>query len=320
MTSSPSSRDSPAPYAKVRSRQIPVRFGHPGTFSSILDHTAFAVDNIVELNLSKAVNTTNTNFIRASIQERVDAAGLDAPPIELVQFHVFIHCTSGTGRHMVDFVDHEMKRGTAIWVRPGQVQQWSDVHDGFNADVAVFESSSIPDLPLFDRSLGGTNVADLGVDAASLEGQMSWMAEDLAANQDQATAAAVVGVILRLFTRHATKDSDADDTPSRRLAGAFVDSVDQHIDQRSVAWHARRVGASTRSVARATAAVLGQSPKEIIDASVILEAQRRLAWSDQDIATIARALRFSEPSNFTKFFRLRTGMPPSSFRETVTSI
>lgn len=278
------------------------------------------MDDIVELKLSRAVNVTNTDFVRASLQDRMTRDGLDRHPVELVRFHVFVHCTNGTGRHMVDFEEHEMSRGSAIWVRPGQVQRWSDADDGFDADVAVFESSSIPDLPLFDRLLGTTAVAHLGADTSRLQQQMDWMAADLESSQDEATAAAVVGVILRLFARHAQGLADGDDTPARRLATAFAESVDRNIEKRSVAWHAQQIGASTRSVARATTEALHQRPKEVIDARVVLEARRRLAWSDADIATIARQLQFSEASNFTKFFRSRTGMPPSTFREAVASV
>ncbi len=276
--------------------------------------------DVVEMNLSKPVNVTDTSFIRAAVQARIQADGLDGPPVELVRFHVFIHCTQGLGQHMVDFHDHEIQPGTAIWIRPGQVQRWSALHDRFEADVIVFESSVIPDLPLFDRFIGTTSITELDDDAARLQELTEWMATDLETNQDHATAAAVVGVILRLFARQALNDNVPADTPGRRLAAAFVDSVGRNVEQRSVAWHAQRIGASTRSVARATAETFGQRPKEVIDAHVILEAQRRLAWSTIDIATIARDLRFSEASNFTKFFRTRTGSSPSTFRDTMTAL
>jgi len=157
------------------------------------------MDDVVELNLSQMVNVTNTTFIRRSVGERMQSDGLALPAVELVRFHVLIHCTAGNGQHMVDFEDFDVKRGTGIWIRPGQVQRWSNVHDGFDADVAVFQSSSVPDLPLFDNLLGATQVVDFGDDADRLEQQMAWMADDLEASKDQAMAAAVVGVILRLF-------------------------------------------------------------------------------------------------------------------------
>lgn len=277
------------------------------------------MDDVVELNLSQAVNVTNTTFIRSSIRDRINADRLDGPPVELVRFHVFIHCTGGNGQHMVDFQSYKMAPGTAIWIRPGQVQRWSNTDDGFDADVVVFESSSVPDLPLFDHVQGTTAIRQFEDEANRLQQQIDWMAADLEANNDHATAAAVASVVLRLFTRHAKRD-DETDTPSRHLANAFLESVERNIEQRSVAWHARQVGASTRSVSRATAQALKRRPKELIDTRVVLEAQRRLAWSNDDIATIARTLRFSEPSNFTKFFHTRTGTSPSAFRQAVAEL
>ncbi len=269
----------------------------------------------VELTLSRPVNVTDTGHIRAYIGDRVRSEGLTGPPVELVQFNVFILCTEGFGRHMVDFEEHPLRPGTAIWVRPGQVQRWSETHDGFDATVVVFDSAVVPDLPLFDGLRAYVAVTDLGPDAALLRDQMDWLARDLEATGDHALAAAVVGVMLRLFARHGDAARDRSDSPRQLLAEAFVRSVEEHIDQRSVAWHAQRVGASPRTVARATNHAFSQPPKELIDALVMLEARRRLAWSGDDVAVIARALGFSDSSNFTKFFRGRAGTPPTTFRE-----
>ncbi len=277
------------------------------------------VDHVVELSLSRAVNVTNTSFVRSSLARRMHDEGLDGPPVELVWFHVFIFCTSGSGHHMVDFEDHELSPGTALWVRPGQVQRWSPGAD-FDADVVVFESSSVPDLPLFEQLLGATVIADVGDDASRLGAQIDWMAADLEDSGDESTAAAAVSVVMRVFARHAAPAGALDDTPRRRLASAFIDSIDDSVHERSVTWHANRIGASTRSLARATADALGQRPKDVIDARVILEAQRRLAWSSDDVATIARALGFSDSSNFTKYFRARTDHAPSAFREAVSEL
>lgn len=277
-------------------------------------------DDVVELSLSKAVNVTNTSFVRSSLDRRMEEENLDEPPVELVWFHVLVVCTRGSGRHMVDFEEYELSPGTAIWIRPGQVQRWSSTHDDFDADVVVFESSSVPDLPLFDRLLAATVVTQLGADAAHLRRQVEWMSADLEANADEATAAAVVSVIIRVVARQARRDNPDADTPRHRLTHAFVESIDDAVHERSVRWHAQRIGASTRSLARATSDVFGQTPKDIIDGRVILEAQRRLAWSTDDVATIARSLRFSDASNFTKYFRSRTGMPPSEFREAISGL
>lgn len=283
---------------------------------------------MIELELTESVEVSHTSVIRASLRAHAASTGLAELPVELVRFHVLILCTAGRGQHMVDFVAHEVSAGTAIWVRPGQVQQWDEVHSGFEADVVVFASASVPELPLFEWFLGATPVTRLGPDAARAHQLMAWMVEDLSATGDQLIAASVVRVLLRLFARRAevgfagaerggrgaNASGEWAPTPARRLVTAFMESVERNIDRRSVAWHANQIGASTRTVARATAEVLDRTPKHVIDARVVLEAQRRLAWSDHSVDVIARALGFSEASNFTKFFRARTGQPPSAFR------
>lgn len=277
------------------------------------------MDKIVEMTLSQAVNVTDTNYIRKYVRARIKAEGLNSPPVERVHFNVFILCTRGSGTHMVDFEELDMNAGTAVWVRPGQVQRWSDTSDQFDASVVVFDSKVIPDLPLFDHLVASPRPIDMDTDTSLLKQQIEWLATDLEANQDHALAAAVVSVALRLFARHALQRHPTDNADSgrRHLAESFVVSVEQNIGQRTVAWHAKQIGASTRTIARATVDALGQRPKEVIDSRVMLEARRQLAWSDDDIGTVARRLRFSDKSNFTKFFRLHTGTSPSDFRENV---
>lgn len=277
------------------------------------------MDDVVELKLTRPVNVTDTSFVRASLRDRMRNDALARHPTELVQFNVLIHCTSGKGTHMVDFVDYRIEPGTALWVRPGQVQRWSD-DDSFEAHVVVFDSASLPDLPLFERTLASTCDIQVGDDAAPLEHQINFIAADLAKYQDYALAAAAVGVILRLLARHAEPENPAEDSPRHRLTQAFLVSVEGNASQRTVSWHAHQIGASTRSLARATSEVLGEPPKKVIDAHTILESRRLLAWSLHDIATIARLLNFADASSFAKYFRRHAGLSPSAFRETVEAL
>ena len=263
----------------------------------------------------------NIEVIEADrVRSVIDGLRLPAPPVELVTFHVFIVCVRGEGRHMVDFHDHSLEPGRAIWVRPDQVQRWDPEYADFDAMLAVFRSTAVPDLPLFDRFLGGTATADLGADADRVVDLLRQVRSDLDADRgDTTVASAVLAVALRLFARHAVAVGAVDAPPGlREIAAAFMESVERHALERSVAWHASQIGASPRTVRRAAAAVTGRSPKELIDARLILEAQRRLAHGDEPVSAIARDLRFSEVSNFTKFFRHRTGHAPTEFRATAS--
>jgi AraC-like DNA-binding protein len=45
-----------------------------------------------------------------------------------------------------------------------------------------------------------------------------------------------------------------------------------------------------------------------------VEAKRKLAYTPATINAIAEDLGFVDPSNFTKFFKARTGTTPRAFR------
>lgn len=47
---------------------------------------------------------------------------------------------------------------------------------------------------------------------------------------------------------------------------------------------------------------------------IVLEAKRLLAHTALPVAAIGDRLGFAEATNFVKFFRRETGMPPGAFR------
>jgi len=59
----------------------------------------------------------------------------------------------------------------------------------------------------------------------------------------------------------------------------------------------------------------GQSAGELIQAQVLLEAKRYLLHTSNTVNEIAAILRFSDTSNFVKFFRRSEGTTPARFRQ-----
>jgi AraC-like DNA-binding protein len=86
---------------------------------------------------------------------------------------------------------------------------------------------------------------------------------------------------------------------------------------RRVEDYARTLGYSPRTLSRATMASAGVGAKDFVDRRVILEARRLLAHSDRSAEQIATQLGFSSATNFSKFFRQRTGASPIAFRADV---
>ena len=103
--------------------------------------------------------------------------------------------------------------------------------------------------------------------------------------------------------------------PTHEAYGWFRD----HVEENFRSWHkvseyADRLGYSTRTLNRLARQYTGLSAKELIDERVVLEAKRQLRHADTSVAEIAEQLGFDDPSNFSSYFRRRTGTTPGAFR------
>lgn len=58
-----------------------------------------------------------------------------------------------------------------------------------------------------------------------------------------------------------------------------------------------------------------QSPQQIIQERVVLEAKRLILFTDKQTQEIAYDLGFDDPAYFSRFFKKQAGLTPSAFRE-----
>lgn len=97
----------------------------------------------------------------------------------------------------------------------------------------------------------------------------------------------------------------------------FKSLVNEHFSKvRSVREYAEMMHVPEKRLSRATANVLGKSPKEIISERLLFEIKRVLVHTNKSIKEIGFDLGYNEPTNFIKYFRQQTGQTPSEFRET----
>lgn len=107
-------------------------------------------------------------------------------------------------------------------------------------------------------------------------------------------------------------------TRKERLTVEFVELLSIHFHkERSVAFYADKLHITARHLSHTTKAVFGKSAGEMIDEMVVNEAKNLLKNPQHNIAQIADALHFPNPSFFGKFFKKRTGKSPSEYRVTL---
>nr|WP_246415981.1 AraC family transcriptional regulator [Nocardioides luti] len=251
----------------------------------------------------------------ADLRERAPAEEFRRP--QRLAFHFLVVVDEGAGRHLVDFEEVALPPGSVLWARAGQVHQWGDM-TAYDGTVVIFEAAFLDAVPecgdVLDRPRSPVLVGEAAAPLARRVRDLVAVAED-----PRPLAGATRAAVLRLLLAATLLDFSSRADEARRVRSPvfdeLVDDVERHFrSERDVTAYAARLGYSTRTLARATRAATGQSPKELVDERVMLEARRLLAHGELGIGRIAEHLGFGEASNFTKFFRQRAGALPSEVR------
>jgi AraC-like DNA-binding protein len=111
------------------------------------------------------------------------------------------------------------------------------------------------------------------------------------------------------------KDPAESTNRSRLLFEQFISLVAKYHGQyRNVGFYADKLCLTPKYLSKLIKNATGRSAPEWIDAYVILEAKNMLKYSNETIKEIVYELNFPNQSVFYKFFKARTGMTPSEYR------
>ncbi len=243
---------------------------------------------------------------------RIQARGQD--PMRVAR-HVIIVPEVGLGTHMVEGRTYEIEPGSALHIEPGMTHSWLE-HENFDGwALGIGQHVSPPGL--FDIAaasplvLLGTSIEVAHALIAALTAP-----EILPEGAQRRLRLSMAAVLLELVAGASGRTTlRSESLAEHKIVGDFRRELEFHyLSTRSVGEYAKMVGCSTKTLTRATNAVLGQTPKEIIDRRVAFAACRLLANTDISIGWIAYKLGFSEQSNFSKFFHRKVEMTPAAYR------
>lgn len=127
--------------------------------------------------------------------------------------------------------------------------------------------------------------------------------------------ATLLGLAARLASEGlAAKVSVADSAQMRRFE-ALIEA--HYLAHWRVADYAKALAMSPTHLSRIARAATGEPASKVIDARVVREARRNLAYTTLGVATIAYALGFADPAHFSRVFSKATGLSPRAFRQQV---
>ena len=128
--------------------------------------------------------------------------------------------------------------------------------------------------------------------------------------------------LFALVARQAAAQSTPRQAPSAasELMRRFESLIEAHyLEHWSVADYARALAVTPTHLSRVARAAAGESASRLIDARVVREARRNLAFTHLSVTTIAYSLGFSDPAYFSRVFTRALGLSPRAFRARVTA-
>ncbi|MFI2645620.1 helix-turn-helix domain-containing protein [Streptomyces sp. NPDC018610] len=262
----------------------------------------------------------------AGLADRARRHGNDPYASLRPAFHQLVTVHPGSRLSVsVDFAAYELTGGDWLWIRPGQVQRWGRDLPTAEGLVMAFPAgfpdtepaaASVADAPFARAALspGGQDAEGLRRALDHLRYEYDAMAELPLESHVRVLRHLLAVLTVRLAKAYRAEPGSPVPNEAFRRFHAAVErdfTVTRRVEDYAVA-----LGYSRRTLTRATQAASGMSAKRYIDERVVLEAKRELAHGTSSAGAVAARLGFADSSDFTKFFRQRTGTTPTAFRAT----
>lgn len=249
---------------------------------------------------------------------------------------LMLYCIRGSVRISVNLNEYDISDNHLIITTPGKILKVTDVpeQDASNLKYLLIAMSSdfASGLRLDLKSLLNDGVALMETPVLRLEEDkiklmsqyLSLMAEVIRMKgeyQEDALRSLVASMLCVVAGVWSERLEEVRNTTSqttsrsRMIFDQFIKLVSEyHTKYRNVGFYADKLCLTPKYLSKLIKTASGRSAPEWIDAYVILEAKNLLKYSDITIKEIVYRLNFPNQSVFYKFFKARTGMTPSDYR------
>ncbi|MER7477072.1 AraC family transcriptional regulator [Streptomyces sp. NPDC126510] len=242
-------------------------------------------------------------------------------------FHYLILVTEGELRHDVDYVTRTVAPGQWLWVRPGHAQCWHPP-GAARGPFILFEPDVLrPDIARLLAPLTGHEAPAV---LSPHPDDTAWLHQTALQLLDEHRAlgrrpldihhalrrSLLESLLLRLASSPgiAPVGTARANTGRTDRYGRFLDALELHFRElHRAADYAELLGCSVRTLSRAARDATGKGVRELIDERRLLEARRLLGGARWDARAVAVHLGFTDPANFGRFFRDRTGLTPAVY-------
>lgn len=282
--------------------------------------------NIPNIAFQNTENTKEFELINlANLFARI--ATLDHNPAlpHRINFFALLIVTKGFGAHTVDLKEYDIVVGSVLKIAKGQVHafQHNPSYEGFliifTEDFVVnyFSKSSINIIShLYNYHITTPISNDEVLNKEFLEQLDQELKSDNTYAQKDIVAALLDLYLLRLERKSHANDLQNNQSKQYTTFIQFKNLVEtNYTTTRNVKDYATMLYVSTKLLNQVVKDFTLNTAKTFIDDYVILESKRAIVSTNKSLKEITFDIGFDEVTNFTKFFKNKTGLSPKDFRK-----
>ncbi|MDN3667433.1 helix-turn-helix domain-containing protein [Algibacter miyuki] len=241
-----------------------------------------------------------------------------------ITFFALLIVTKGTGTHQIDLKEYELKEGTVLRIAKGQIHafQKEATYEGFliifteNFILNYFSKASIQTIShLYNYHI----TSPISNDKTLNQDFLSQLIPEIE-NHNHFAQKNITSALLNLYLLKLERKSQNNGIPSKpskyyNTFMLFKNLVETHYSKtRNVKDYATMLSVSSKHLNQVVKEFTLNTAKVFIDNYVILEVKRDIVISKNSIKEIAFNTGFEEVTNFTKFFKNKTGVSPKVYR------
>lgn len=244
-----------------------------------------------------------------------------------VEFHCLIYIEEGEGFHFVDFEQFPVMAGTCITINRHQVHAYDFKHKP-QGKLLLFTEAFLESVRINIRTsvyapfyLSSEYSPAFNLNTHTQNSCIAILNE---IEKEQNAPAPDLLIIELLFSaliqkieneKQLTYPSKTSDKRKKTFI-QFLDLIEAHYrNTRDANDYADMMHITYKTLNQLCKTVSHQTAKQLIDAQVILQAKRELVIEHKQTQELAFELGFDDLSNFIKYFKKRTSMTPTQFRE-----
>lgn len=241
-------------------------------------------------------------------------------------FYVICLIRKGSGIHVIDFEEFEVKQNRLFIINPYQVHFWM-LNANTNISMVQFSESILH----FDNEPVSNLLTAFGHKNNYLDITNFQSIEilELATKLEQESSAAdkhstdimrsYLVILCKLIERMAcTSGNPGIINHKEEKIQKFMFLINKHyVGQKSVSYYAGELNITANYLNMLSKKHLGKNAGEMITSRIMLEAKRLLYHTKSDISWIAFELGYEDPSYFTRAFRRFEKKTPTEFRDEI---